>query len=58
LVKGISGIGTDAIEGQKFDSDFEIESGLGMSLDVTDPDMQVERGDLRKLTLLHLNLIL
>jgi hypothetical protein len=58
LVKGIPAIGSDELEGQKFDSDFEIESGLGMALDVTDPDMQFGRGDLRKLTLLRLNLIL
>jgi hypothetical protein len=58
LVKEIPEIGSDEIEGQKFDSDFEIEPGLGIALDVTDPDMQVGRGDLRKLTLLRLNLIL
>ena len=38
-------MGSDEIEGQNFDSDIEIEPGLGMALDVTDPDRQVGRGD-------------
>ena len=55
---GIAGMGFDWIKGQKFDNGFEIESGMGIALDVSYPDMQVWQGDLRKLTLLRLDLFL
>jgi hypothetical protein len=58
LVLGIPGIGFDGIEGQKFDNGFEIEPGLGIDRDVSDPDMPVWQGDLRKLTVLCLDLFL
>jgi hypothetical protein len=55
---GIPGIEFDGIKGQKFDNGFEIEPGMGIALDVSYPDMQVWQGDLRKLTLLRLDLFL
>ncbi len=54
----IPGIGFDGIEGQKFDNGFEIEPGMGIALDVSYSDMQVWQADLRKLTLLRLDLFL